>query len=120
VYIYTINTATQTEPEVIKFYYNGIKTENNAGKLQKAWYSNSATRDLPAGTITIYASNYRRFCGTVATEFTVKNDTDTQTDYFDNDKIRVQPDHPRYAEVLAAFEAQEAKRAARAAKRITH
>lgn len=41
--------------------------------------------------------------------FTVENDSDPMTDYFENDSIRVAPTHPLYAAVNAAWEAQEAK-----------
>ena len=50
--------------------------------------------------------------------FNVQNDTDTMTDYFDSDRIRVIPSHPLYGAVKAALNAQDAHRARRAAKRL--
>lgn len=94
---------------MLKFYYNGIKA--NGGKLQKASYyeSDYAGQDYPAGTITIYAREYRRFSEEVAEAFAIQNDTDLMTDYFDNDKIRVVPFNRYYAHVKAACDAQYAR-----------
>lgn len=91
------------------FYWNGIKDAKGA-KLQKAWYSDSEIRGMPAGTITIYARDYRRFSNLVAKCFEIQNDTDVMTDYFDSDKIRVVPTHPLYPAVLAAMTKAKARR----------
>lgn len=99
----------------LKFFYNGIK--DNGGKLQKAFYADGVLRSHPAGTITIYARNYRRFSDGVREAFTVENNSDSMTDYFESDTIRVRPDHPLYSEVKAALEKQAERRAAKAAKR---
>lgn len=85
-----------------KFMYNGIKID---GVLHKGSYSGGSLRGYPEGTITIYAN--RRF--PKMADFEIQNDTDTQTDYFDDDKIRVTPDHPAYAEVKAAYVKQNEK-----------
>lgn len=98
------------------FYWNGIK-DAKGEKLQKAWYSLSTLNGYPEGTITIYARDYTRFSDLVRECFTVHNDTDVMTDYFDSDDVRVIPQHPLYAQVRAAWEAQEAHREKRAAKR---
>lgn len=90
----------------LKFFYNGIKAD--AGKLEKCSYSDGSLINSPAGTITIYARNYSRFSRAIAEQFEVENNTDTMTDYFENDTIRVQPDHQLYAAVKAALEAQKA------------
>ena len=91
----------------LKFYYNGIKV--NGGKLQKANICETELRNHPKGTITIYARDYRRFSVEVAESFTVQNDTDSMTDYFDSDTIRVEPSHPLYAEVKAAADKSAAR-----------
>lgn len=94
---------------MLKFFWNGIKdSEANNGKLQKASYSASQLINFPAGTITIYGKNFRQFSQGIGNAFTVKNDTDYQTDYFENDRIRVEPSHPLYSQVKAAYDAQEA------------
>lgn len=98
------------------FHWNGIKDTKGA-KLQKCWYSGGELLRHPAGTITIYARDYSHFSDKVRACFKVENDTDTMTDYFDNDRIRVIPSHPLYSRVKAAMQAQEAHRAQRAAKR---
>ena len=100
------------------FFYNGIKDAKGA-KLQKCHYSIGCIgSNFPAGTISIYASEYKHFSELVWNCFAVKNDTDTQTDYFDQDKIRVIPSHPLYSAVKAAADSQVAKREDRTAKRI--
>jgi hypothetical protein len=100
----------------LRFYWNGIKDAKDA-KLQKAGYSAGSLRSSPEGTITIYARHYQRFSAAVRAQFFVENGTDTQSDYFENDRIRVTPDHPLYGQVVAAFEAQELHNAKRLAKR---
>ena len=89
-----------------KFLWNGIKV--NGGQLQKAWYSYSNLINYPEQTITIYAKNYRRFSAEISEVFDVQNNSDSMTDYFECDKIRVTPDHPLYAQVLEACKASEA------------
>lgn len=97
------------------FFWNGIKDQRGA-KLQKCWYSEmgpggSVTGRYPEGTITIYAREYCRFSDKVRACFLVENDTDTQVDYFDSDRIRVIPAHPLYPQVKAALEAGQKRRA---------
>jgi hypothetical protein len=96
---------------MLKFFYNGIK--DNGGELQKCSYSESQLISYPAGTITIYAKHYARFSAGIKAAFTVENNTDGMTDYFENDKIRVVPTHPLYAEVLAAAKKDASRRAAK-------
>jgi len=95
---------------MLKFFYNGIKASD--GKLQKCSYSKGYSHDPQA--ITIYARNYNRFCKEIRAQFTVENNTDSMTDYFEEDRIRVNADHPLYAQVAAA----EAQKAARWEKRM--
>ena len=99
----------------LKFFYNGIKA--NGGKLQKAHFSDSPLHNRPAGTITIYARDYSRFSAEIREAFTVENDTDSMTDYFENDRIRVEPNYPLYAEVKKAVDAQAAHSKARQERR---
>ena len=91
---------------MLKFYWNGIKEDG--GALQGCHYSNSQLINHPSGTITIYGKRYRNFSAGVHAAFTVKNDSDIQTDYFENSSIRVLPSHPMYATVFAALTAQTA------------
>jgi hypothetical protein len=58
-----------------------------------------------------------RFTAAIQQAFVVTNGTDTMTDYFEKDRIRVAPAHPLYAQVKAAYDAQTAHRLAQEAKR---
>ena len=70
----------------IKFYYNGIKT-NGSDKLIKCGYSL-----CDDGAVMIYADGYG---DTLPGDlFTVQNDTDIYTDYFDNDSAIITTAHP--------------------------
>ncbi len=73
--------------QTIRFYYNGIKV--NEGKLQKVYYRMGGYVHLPENTITIYCNSYAGFSKEVCEEFSVKNNTDTRTDYVERDHIRV-------------------------------
>jgi hypothetical protein len=90
---------------MLKFFYNGIK--ENGGKLQKAHYYKGGYVSLPEGTITIYARDYCRFSSEIQESFPVQNDTDSMTDYFCKDIIRVLPDNKFYNQVLAAYNKQQ-------------
>ncbi len=81
---------------MLKFFWNGIKGAD--GKLQRAFYSVGQLVNAPEGTITIYAKD-GRFNAEVRQHFEVLNDSDSMTDYFEDDRIRVSPDHPLYAQV---------------------
>ena len=100
----------------LKFFYNGIK--ENGGKLQPVSYSDGGLIGHPAGTLTIYARSYSDFSRGVYEAFRVQNDTDIMTDYFEHSRIRVEPNHPLYSQVLAACNAAKAKQAARHVKRM--
>ena len=95
----------------IQFFWNGIKV--NGGKLQRCYYSDGALVNSPAGTITLYAKDYSGFSAEVAETFTVKNDSDSQTDYFEKDRARVEPSHPLYGQVWKALQLREAHYAKR-------
>lgn len=96
----------------LKFFYNGIKGSD--GKLQKCYFWESRG-NFPEGTITIYAKEYKRFSAEVREHFTVENNTDSMTDYFEEDRIRVNPSHPLYAQVKAALDKVEARKAKKVA-----
>lgn len=102
----------------LKFFWNGVKGSD--GKLQCCTYSDGILTNHPAGTLTIYAAGHKgtyRFKGDVAEAFEVHNDTDSQTDYFEADRIRVTPDHPMYAAVKAGLDLQTARWAKKYAKK---
>jgi hypothetical protein len=100
-------STTQLENEMtkLKFFYNGVKGSD--GKLQNCDYSSSKLNGYADGTITIYGCDYRRFSDEVREQFEVFNSPDSMTDYFDNDRIRVKPDHPLYAQVAEALVKRE-------------
>ena len=103
---------------MLKFYYNGIKVDG--GKLEKCHYSSGPyTREsgLTDDTISITARDYMRFSPAVQEAFVVVNKTDTGSDFFDKDRIRVSPSNTLYAQVKAAYEAQRAKRIAQQSTR---
>jgi hypothetical protein len=99
---------------MLKFFYNGIK--DSSGQLYKAWYSTGRLIGHVEGTITIYAKNYGGFSVEISQHFNIENDTDSQTDYFDVDIIRVIPSHPLYHAVLEAAQKQEDRNAKRYGK----
>jgi hypothetical protein len=93
---------------MLKFFYNGIK--ENGEKLQKCWYSMGGCSSMPEMTITIYKTDYDSFSKEINEQFAVENESDSMTDYFCKDTIRVFPDHNLYPEVLAAYEKLKAHR----------
>ncbi len=100
----------------LRFLWNGIK--HNGGNLHKCSYSQGTlNKPYPDGTITVYSRDYRRFTKEIAGHFHVENNTDSESDYFDDDKFRVCPNHPLYPLVKAAYDAQEAHHARRMLKR---
>ena len=91
----------------IKFYYNGLKI--NGGNLQRCFYHEGCYNPdygIPEGSITIYCRDYH-FSKEVREFFTIKNESDLMTDYFESDSILVRPDHALYPEVLKAFGAYQ-------------
>lgn len=98
------------------FYWNGLKDHKGA-PLQKSFYSGGELHRYPEGTLSIYARDYTGFSAQVREAFAVENDSDSMTDYFQKDSIRVIPSHPLYPQVLAALNAQSAHQERRAAKR---
>lgn len=88
----------------VRFLWNGIKYN---GDFIKCSYSNYVDG------ITIYADTCERLPRDL---FDVENDTDIYTDYFDDDRARVLPDHPLFRFVAFAYYKQEAHRAAHSLK----
>jgi hypothetical protein len=99
----------------LRFLWNGLKVNGSA--LFNCSYSQGELIHYPAGTITVYANHYKSFPDEVSKYFYVENNSDVQSDYFDDDKIRVMPNHPLFPLVKAALEAREAHHARRIAKR---
>ena len=90
---------------VVKFMWNGIKVDGNLYKAQYGKGPWTAESGLPDGTLSIYAKDYIRFPRIDG--LNIINETDIMTDYFETDRIYVEPDNPHYDEVMAAFEKQE-------------
>ncbi|MFH1664896.1 MAG: hypothetical protein ABIA77_01995 [Candidatus Omnitrophota bacterium] len=97
----------------IKFVWNGIKVN---GKLHRVFYSDAELiGNYPKGTLTIYARDYKSLPQIPG--INVKNDSDMMTDYFENDRARISPDNPHYAEIYIAMLARKEHDAKRWAKR---
>lgn len=77
----------------IKFLKHAII---HKGKRIRVWYSKGELRNHPSGTITIYAKDYG---SQLPEELHPENDTDSQTDYFDKDKARIEPNSKYYDRV---------------------
>jgi hypothetical protein len=82
----------------IKFLWNGIKID---GKLYRCFYSDGKLINHPEGTLTIYAKDYKHIPN--IPELQVQNDSDSMTDYFETDRIRITPDNPYHEAVLEAL-----------------
>ena len=94
----------------LRFYYNGIKAHAGA-KLEKAHYSGSEHM------VVIYGRHYASFSQAIRAELCVRNESDIMTDYFENDRICIKPEHPHFAAAFAALRAADAKIDARRARR---
>ena len=79
--------------ESIRFFWNGIKV--NGGKLIRCYYFTDSRSD----SVTISARDYDHLPRDL---FTVKNETDLYTDYFDSDSATLTPAHPLYKYARAA------------------
>lgn len=90
---------------MLKFMYNGIKLN---GKLYKGNYSKGGytkQSGISNDTITIYARDYEDFPKIEGLQ--VQNNSDSMTDYFEKDRIRVAPTNQYYSLVYEAWEKQE-------------
>lgn len=99
----------------LRFLWNGIKGKD--GKLQKATYYRGPYVNLSTETVTILAKEYPGFSDEVRQMFTIENDSDGREDYFEHDRVRVDPSHRLYAQVLEACKSYEARWAEKLAKR---
>ena len=82
---------TQNKTESIRFYYNGLRV-NGERKLTRCCYTLDNRYD-GAQCVTIYATGYDDLPRDI---FPVENDSDSYTDYFENDRATLFPDHPLY------------------------
>ena len=96
----------------VKFFYNGIKV-NGEKKLYKAFLSfqegwTCGNRETPT-QLTISSRDYKGFPIELNELFEIQNETDYNTDYFDKDRIRIQPNHPLFKEAAKAYIKYEEK-----------
>lgn len=99
----------------VKFLWNGIKVD---GKLYPVWYSKGGYGDkYPTETIGISVKDYQRLPKIEGLEIT--NESESQVDYFDNDRIKVFPTNPHYPAVNAALNAYNKHRERVRMKRAT-
>lgn len=82
--------------ETLKFYYNGIKTAN--GVLNKGSW-----RNHEPGEVRFYADSYNALPPQIVQAFNIRNETDSQSDYFDKDKFTVNEGEPYFIECLEAY-----------------
>lgn len=92
----------------VKWMYNGVKVN---GKLYLGHYSKgnyTPESGIENETITFYRRGYG---STPAIEgLAIKNDSDSQTDYFETDCIRISPKSAHYGDVYSAWKKQQEKR----------
>lgn len=99
----------------LRFLWNGVKIN---GTLTRCYYSmGNLVEPWPAETITVWCKGYGRLPEAIAKYFDVENNSDSQSDYFEEDRIRVCPNHPLYGLVKAAWQAQQIHEDKRLAKR---
>ena len=77
----------------IRFMWNGIKVD---GKLHRAWYSTGKLINSPEGTVTIYGKEYYPGIPQIL-GLRIQNNSDSMTDYFEKDRIKVSPGSPLFA-----------------------
>ena len=82
---------------MIKILQNGIKHDNGYTPCFYSMGNNTRHSDR---CITIYARDYEHLPAELGN---IQNDTDTQTDYFDSDKVYLEPGDKYYDEALAAY-----------------
>lgn len=80
----------------IKVLKHGVKVN---GTYYKCWYSLGGLIDkYPKETITVHASN--KFGCYLPKELNPTNNSDSMSDYFENDRARIFPNHPLYNDFL--------------------
>lgn len=100
---------------MVKFMWNGIKVD---GELYKSHYSKGRytfESGIPQESITIYGKHYCSF--PLIEGLQIENDSDSMTDYFENDRILVTPDNIHYPAVLEAYRKQTEHQEKRFAKK---
>jgi len=81
---------------MIQFSYSGIKQD---GVFFKGiWYWGNITSS-DKKVITFYATGYAPLPEKIRSFFSVENETDAKTDYFEGDKFRVEQSHPLFKRV---------------------
>jgi hypothetical protein len=89
----------------IRFFYNGLKV--GKGELQKGRWSLIERHEAATYTIetqiVLYGSVFPRFSDEIVAAFEVENNSDSMTDYFEDDQIRFRTNHPRFADAAAAM-----------------
>ena len=78
----------------IKLLKKGIKIN---GEYFSCSYNSS--KNNIKGNATIYIRGYKDLPADAYKELTVENNTDTMTDYFEKDRIRIAPDNPLFNQV---------------------
>lgn len=101
----------------MKFQAYGIKTAAGTEKCSYSIFNLTTTGEL---CISLYGQRYRRFSDAVRAEFKVENNSDSMTDYFEDDTIRVAAQHPRALEVSAGYRKHIAMRLKRGGKNYGH
>lgn len=102
--------------ERIKFLKDAIKWKlNGEEKRVRVSYSQGGYNNLPENTITIYGKNYK----SLPRELNPVNNSDSQTDYFENDTVRVVPNSKYYKDVLKAMLGKEQSRELRSQKKAS-
>jgi len=100
--------VTETASRKIKFLMHAVKFGNERVRV---WYGKGGYTEqsgIAEDTISIHARDYK----SLPVELNPENNTDTQTDYFDNDTARITTDSPYYEEANKAYLKAEAKRGA--------
>ncbi len=80
----------------IKFQKYAILVDGKKIPVRYAKGSYTKESGIPEGTITIYAKEYSLH---LPSELNPENNTEIQTDYFEKDRARIEPDNPYYEEV---------------------
>ena len=99
----------------IKILKDAIKWINWKGEKQrtKVFYWESTGDDFPKGTITVHAREYKH----LPPELSPINNSDSQTDYFEEDRARITPKSRYYGQVLKAMQQKEESRNKREMKK---
>ena len=83
---------------MIKIMQNGVKWGN--GEYTPCFYSMGNKLYNSENCITITARDYESLPAELGE---IQNDTDSQTDYFDSDRVTLEPGDKYYDEALAAY-----------------